>query len=83
MFIYCQLKAIISSNFVVSDCRKTCNVPQIGLGVLNNSTCTCNCQYGMGPNCDGESLRTVFLSLVRDTSVGPGVGSNFHYQYIH
>ena len=38
----------------ISDCRKTCNVPQIGLGVLNSSTCTCTCQYGMGPNCDGE-----------------------------
>ena len=76
MLIYCQLKAIIISYFVVSDCRKTCNVPQIGLGILNNSTCTCNCQYGMGPNCDGESLGISFRSLIREISVCPGTGSN-------
>lgn len=39
-----------------SDCRKTCRRPLIGRGTLNNNTCTCSCSFGMGPNCDGNSL---------------------------
>ncbi|CAC5413478.1 CLEC18 [Mytilus coruscus] len=34
------------------DCRKTCNKSGVGSGILNISTCTCSCQFGMGPNCD-------------------------------
>ncbi|XP_021364444.1 uncharacterized protein LOC110457472 [Mizuhopecten yessoensis] len=36
------------------DCRKTCHKPFIGSGELNNTTCQCKCQFGMGPNCDEE-----------------------------
>lgn len=46
-------------NFIIisfSDCRKTCLRPLIGRGTLNNNTCTCSCSFGMGPNCDGNSL---------------------------
>ncbi|CAC5388952.1 unnamed protein product [Mytilus coruscus] len=34
------------------DCRKSCVKPGLGYGHLNSTTCTCNCEYGMGPNCD-------------------------------
>ncbi|XP_063417848.1 scoloptoxin SSD976-like [Mytilus trossulus] len=34
------------------DCRKTCNKSGVGSGILNISTCSCSCQFGMGPNCD-------------------------------
>ncbi|KAK3605719.1 hypothetical protein CHS0354_013517 [Potamilus streckersoni] len=36
------------------DCRKTCHKENVGEGILDNSTCTCQCQYGLGPNCDEE-----------------------------
>ncbi|KAK3803316.1 hypothetical protein RRG08_021514 [Elysia crispata] len=34
------------------ECTKTCRKATIGLGQLDASTCTCTCQYGLGPNCD-------------------------------
>lgn len=34
------------------DCRKNCSRPGVGHGKLNISSCTCECSYGMGPNCD-------------------------------
>lgn len=41
-------------NIFYLDCRKTCEKPGIGTGALDNTTCTCQCLYGKGPNCDGE-----------------------------
>ncbi|XP_048743607.2 GLIPR1-like protein 1 [Ostrea edulis] len=38
------------------DCRKSCNKPGIGVGVLDNSTCVCQCTYGKGPNCDEDCV---------------------------
>ncbi|KAL5022151.1 hypothetical protein ScPMuIL_001306 [Solemya velum] len=38
------------------DCRKTCRRPNIGYGDLDAHTCTCHCQYGMGPNCDEDCV---------------------------
>ncbi|XP_069112352.1 cysteine-rich venom protein-like [Argopecten irradians] len=42
------------TNPSMCDCRKTCHKPLIGSGILNSSTCQCQCHYGMGPNCDEE-----------------------------
>lgn len=38
------------------DCRKTCEKPGIGTGALDNTTCTCQCLYGKGPNCDEDCV---------------------------
>ncbi|KAK3103674.1 hypothetical protein FSP39_020914, partial [Pinctada imbricata] len=38
------------------DCRKTCAKPGIGIGQLNNDSCTCTCTYGLGPNCDEDCV---------------------------
>lgn len=38
------------------DCRKTCNKHNIGVGTLNNRTCSCSCSYGLGPNCDEDCV---------------------------
>nr|XP_022302442.1 uncharacterized protein LOC111110299 isoform X1 [Crassostrea virginica] len=38
------------------DCRKTCERPGIGTGALDNTTCTCQCLYGKGPNCDEDCV---------------------------
>ncbi|XP_033744396.1 venom allergen 5-like isoform X2 [Pecten maximus] len=38
------------------DCRKTCNKPNIGVGSLDNITCSCSCSYGLGPNCDEDCV---------------------------
>ncbi|XP_060069551.1 GLIPR1-like protein 1 [Ylistrum balloti] len=38
------------------DCRKTCRKHNIGYGILNSTTCTCACSYGLGPNCDEDCV---------------------------
>ncbi|XP_062621914.1 venom allergen 5-like isoform X1 [Saccostrea cucullata] len=45
-----------TENSASCDCRKTCNKPGIGVGALVNSTCTCECLYGKGPNCDEDCV---------------------------
>ncbi|XP_052818478.1 scoloptoxin SSD976-like [Mya arenaria] len=34
------------------NCQKNCSAPYTGHGELDPATCSCTCQYGMGPNCD-------------------------------
>ncbi|XP_061162331.1 cysteine-rich secretory protein 2-like [Saccostrea echinata] len=53
---FCDDGLCVACNSTIErcDCRKTCSKPLIGQGTLDNSTCTCTCRYGLGPNCDEE-----------------------------
>ncbi|XP_077983410.1 cysteine-rich venom protein VAR8-like [Glandiceps talaboti] len=34
------------------ECKKSCNHPIVGEGILNKATCTCDCSYGTGIDCE-------------------------------
>ncbi|XP_067652512.1 cysteine-rich secretory protein LCCL domain-containing 2-like isoform X1 [Haliotis asinina] len=46
--------ACLHSQYRTCECRKTCFREGVGSGTLNRATCSCNCTYGLGPNCDEE-----------------------------
>ncbi|XP_077864063.1 cysteine-rich venom protein VAR5-like, partial [Saccoglossus kowalevskii] len=41
-------------NSVSCECLKTCNHPGVGEGVLDVTTCTCQCNFGMGFDCEDK-----------------------------
>ncbi|XP_025076286.1 uncharacterized protein LOC112553347 [Pomacea canaliculata] len=44
------------------DCRKTCLKEGVGVGILHRQNCTCQCQYGLGPNCDEPCINPIYYS---------------------
>ncbi|XP_021368409.1 uncharacterized protein LOC110460035, partial [Mizuhopecten yessoensis] len=55
---FCEQGLCVSCSHAANrcDCRKTCNKQAIGSGSLDNTTCTCTCEYGLGPNCDEDCV---------------------------
>ncbi|XP_005093560.2 cysteine-rich venom protein ENH1 [Aplysia californica] len=51
---FCNSNLCVSCDASRNECQctKTCVKEGVGFGTLDPSTCTCNCQYGNGPNCD-------------------------------
>ncbi|KAI8519733.1 hypothetical protein Bbelb_029900 [Branchiostoma belcheri] len=42
------------------ECKLTCGKPGVGSGTLDRKTCSCRCEMGTGPNCDGECANPIW-----------------------